>query len=106
TYCYRFLLSSLLLTVTYHIASAQRLRKADKAIINELARHEDYLSVKNTAAAGGRLGEYISREFQKGGIAPGGEAGSFYRSYTVPDGVESASRSFLFINGEAIPYGD
>ena len=86
-------------------ASAQKLKKADKAIIASLQTNigylaDDKLEGRRTGTAGEKLAyEFISNEFSKAGLQPKGDNGSFLQEFEVNDGRQVNPASHLIING-------
>lgn len=94
-----FILSFPVLSVT-----AQKLKKADRIIMDHLSTHVNYLS-SNKADEQTRaklVSEYICSQFKKNGIEPRGDAGGYFQAYDIAEGMEVDPRSYLFINGEEI----
>jgi len=101
----RFLLAAFLLIS--QIGEAQKLKKADKAVISNLQAHIGYLADdKLEGRRAGSKGEelamtYISQQFQQIGLQPKGENNGFYQSFNIYDGKEY-NKSFLIINSNHI----
>lgn len=87
----------------FQFASAQKLKKADKAILSNLHQHIEYLASdklegRRTGTAGEKLAmEYISNEFKTVGLIPKGSDG-YYQPFEVDDGKQLDPSSFLSIN--------
>src|SRR5687767_6395357 len=85
-------------------ANAQKLKKADKAILNNLEMHisylaDDKLEGRRTGSTGEKLAyEYIIKNFQSAGFEPKGENGSYLQAFEVNDGKEVNKVSHLIIN--------
>ncbi|MEJ7767031.1 MAG: M20/M25/M40 family metallo-hydrolase [Chitinophagaceae bacterium] len=96
-----------LLFINFSVA-AQKLNKADQVIIKNLQTHIGYLS--GDKLEGRRIGtpgetlarEYIKNQFQKNGLLPKGDSGSFFQTFKVLEGKMYDKKSFLFINDEKI----
>src|SRR5687768_6905574 len=86
-------------------AFSQKLKKADKAVIDQLQAHISYLA--NDKLEGRRAGtsgeklaaEYISQQFQKAALQPKGDNGSWFQSFEIYDGKQVNPSSHLIING-------
>jgi aminopeptidase YwaD len=84
---------------------AQKLSKADKAIVANLKTHigylaDDKLEGRRAGSEGERLArEYISTQFESIGLQPKGTAG-FYQTFEINDGKEVAAASYFSINGK------
>jgi len=89
-------------TVTAH---AQKLKKADRAIVQSLQSHIEYLaSDKLEGRRAGTPGEsmaseYISKQFQQAGLQPKGDDGGWLQAFDINDGKEVKPSSYFFING-------
>lgn len=98
-------LSLFLLTGT---TFAQRLKKADQAIIASLQSHvsflaDDKLEGRRAGSNGEKLAmEYIAGQFQKAGLQPKGDNGGWYQAFDINDGKEISKESYLLINGGEI----
>jgi aminopeptidase YwaD len=98
----RLLWLSLLFT---SLATAQKLKKADKVILTNLQTHitylaDDKLEGRRTGSAGEKLAyDYISKEFTKTGLSPKGDNGTFIQAFEVNEGMQINSSSHLIING-------
>ncbi len=87
---------------------AQRLRKADQAIIASLQSHVGFLA--DDKLEGRRAGtnseklamEYIAGQFEKTGLQPKGDNGSWYQAFDINDGKDISRESYLLINGGEI----
>ena len=94
-----------LLLISFHFASAQKLKKADKLTLSNLEKHitylaDDQLEGRRTGSRGEKLAyEYISKEFEKAGLAPKGENETWLQDFEVNDGNELNPTSHLIING-------
>ncbi len=93
------------LLFTIQFATAQRLKKADKAAVTNLQTNINYLADdklegRRTGSNGEKLAyEYISNEFLKAGLIAYGEKGTFLQEFEVNDGKMIAKGSFLIVNG-------
>src|ERR1700752_3466329 len=90
------------------LANAQKLKKADKAVIQSLKSHIEYLaSDKLEGRRAGTPGEtlaaeYISKQFQLAGLQPKGDPNSWLQAFDINDGKEVKPSSFFFINGSEL----
>ncbi len=104
----KFLLPLLLLLVV--LANAQKLKKADKAVIQSLKSHIEYLASdklegRRAGTAGETLAaEYISKQFQSAGLQSKGDPNSWLQAFDINDGKEVKSTSFFFINGSELKF--
>jgi aminopeptidase YwaD len=87
---------------------SQKLKKADKLVISSLQTHVNYLSDdKLEGRRAGTHGEalartYISKEFEKIGLQPRGDNGSWFQAFPINDGKDYRKNSYLFINSTEI----
>jgi aminopeptidase YwaD len=92
------------LLFSIQFATAQKLKKADKAAIVNLQTHINYLADdklegRRTGSNGEKLAyEYISNEFLKAGLVAHGDKGTFLQEFEVNDGKMVSKSSFLIIN--------
>jgi len=92
------------LVFAVQLASAQKIKKADKAIIDNLQQHINYLADdklegRRTGTNGEKLAaEYIIKNFEKAGFSSRGENGSYLQPFEVNDGKEVTKASHLIIN--------
>lgn len=104
-------LLSFLLILNLSIA-AQKLKKADQAIIKNLQTHVGYLSGdelegRRIGTRGETLaGEYIKSQFENNGLQPKGDSGSYYQTFEIWEGKNYDKNSYLFINGEKVNTDD
>ena len=104
-------LFSFLLIITVPVA-AQKLRKEDKILINNLQTHIGYLT--NDRLEGRRVGtngeklamDYIKSQFERNGLEPKGDDGTYYQAFEIREGRNFEKNSYLHINGEEIKTGD
>lgn len=95
----------LLTALTAQTVFAQKLKKADKAVLTSLQAHvsflaSDKLEGRRTGTAGEKLAyEYISNEFTKAGFAPKGDNGGFLQQFEVNEGKQINPSTHLIING-------
>src|SRR5882757_3582609 len=96
----------LLLTVVSFSATAQKLKKADKAIVADLQKNigylaDDKLEGRRTGTAGEKLAyEYISNEFSKNKLIAKGDNGTYIQEFEVNEGKQINPSSYLIINGK------
>ncbi|CAN5700224.1 hypothetical protein BH11BAC3_BH11BAC3_05490 [soil metagenome] len=94
------------------VAVAQKLKKADKAILESLKQHVNYLSDdklegRRTGSAGEKLAyEYIAGEFEKDGFLPMGENNGYLQSFEINDGKFINDNSHLIINDHDLKLTD
>lgn len=87
------------------LAFSQKLKKADKAIVDKLQAHisylaDDKLEGRRAGSNGEKLAaEYISQQFQKAGLQPKGDNGSWFQSFGIYDGKQVNPSTHLIING-------
>ena len=87
------------------LVGAQKVKRADKALIKNLQEHIQYLA--SDALEGRRAGsvgeelavDYIVRNYQKLGLKPAGENG-YVQSFPIDEGKKWASNAFLEINNQ------
>ena len=92
-------------------AQAQKLKKADKAIVENLKAHVGYLA--DDRLEGRRAGtegerkamEYIAGEFTKIGLQPKGENGGFIQSFPIDDGRQVGKGTLFQVNGQELKQG-
>lgn len=92
-------------------AFGQRLKKADKAIINNVKSSVGYLASdqlegRRTGTPGEKLAyEYLSAEFNKTGLIPKGDANTYIQTFEVNDGKQILPQTHLSINGTSLEVG-
>ena len=102
----------LFLIITSQNAIGQRLKKADKQIIEDLKSEVTYLSSdqmegRRTGTAGEKLAyEYISSQFEKAGLAPKGDDHSFLQVFDINEGKYVSPATKLLINDSLISNED
>ncbi len=85
-------------------ASAQKLKKADKAVIAALKAHvtylaDDKLEGRRAGTQGEKLAmEYISKQFAGAGLTPKGENG-WFQQFDIYDGKQVNEATHLLVNG-------
>lgn len=90
------------------IASAQKLKKADKAMVRDLREHvaflaDDKLEGRRAGTKGEQLaGEYISKQFAAIGLQPKGDGNTWLQAFDISDGKEVRPTSHFFINGNEL----
>lgn len=101
----RFLWLALLIST---VSSAQKLKKADKAVITNLQTHigflaDDKLEGRRTGTAGEKLAyEYISKQFEEAGLEAKGENGTYIQEFEVYEGKQMDPSTHLIINGNKL----
>lgn len=104
--------SSFLVIIALNTCLAQKLKKADKAIVSSLQSSigylaDDKLEGRRAGTHGEQLAlDYISIQFERAGLQPKGEKGSWLQPFDINDGKEISKSSMLFINGTEIPSSD
>lgn len=97
-----------LLLLTTSFSFGQRLTKSDKAIITNLKTTvaflaSDRLEGRRTGTPGEKLAyEYLSDQFQKIGLSPKGDNGTFLQAFEVNEGKEILPATHLSINGNSL----
>ena len=87
-----------------YFASAQRLRKSDKAIINNLRDEisflaSDKLEGRRTGTPGEKLAyEYLSAQFKSIGLIPKGDNNSYTQAFEINEGKQILPQTHLVIN--------
>ena len=87
------------------VSYGQKLKKADKAVIQQLKSHISYLADdKLEGRRAGTQGEhlasaYISSQFASAGLQPKGDNNSWLQAFEINDGKEVRSASHFIING-------
>ena len=98
-----------LLVLISQFGYAQKLKKADKAILAGIQKHivylaDDKLEGRRTGSHGERLAyEYIFKQFSKAGLHPKAENGSWVQEFEVNEGKQVDPGSYLIINKTLLP---
>ncbi len=93
------------------ILLAQKLKKADKAVIESIKASISYLADdKLEGRRAGSPGEglavsYITGQFTKAGLQPKGENSSFVQPFTIDDGKKIKPSSLFQVNGHDLATG-
>ncbi|MEP7251233.1 MAG: M20/M25/M40 family metallo-hydrolase [Ginsengibacter sp.] len=93
-------------------ASAQRLKKADKEIIENLRSEitflaNDKLEGRRTGTAGEKLAyEYLSTQFKNLLLSPKGDNDTYIQTFEINEGKEVLPSTSLSINGTALSLND
>ncbi len=102
-----------LLTIFVTVCSiAQKLKKADKAVIASLEQHihylaDDKLEGRRAGTNGEKLAmEYIAENFAKAGLQPRGDNNTWFQAFDINDGKEIDKSAYLFINGNEVKTTD
>lgn len=103
-------MKSLLLVflVFANIANAQKLKKSEKVILQNLKDEVTYLSDDKlegrlTGSAGEKLAyQYLENKFGEIGLKPLGDSGTFLQSFTIDEGKEILPASHFMINNEEL----
>jgi hypothetical protein len=96
---------TLVLLLFFQFTHAQKLKKADKAIVSNLQAHigylaDDKLEGRRAGSAGEKAAsDYIAGEFNKAGLMAKGENESFLQPFEINDGRFINPSSHLIING-------
>lgn len=96
-----------LLLFVFAIASAQKLKKTDKAIVANLKGHiqylaDDKLEGRRAGSNGEKLAmEYISTQFKTIGLLPKG-ADVYYQSFDINEGKQINDESYFIINNNKL----
>ncbi|PZR29486.1 MAG: hypothetical protein DI535_01890 [Citrobacter freundii] len=89
------------------LASAQKLKKADKAIVSNLQAHisylaDDKLEGRRAGSAGEKLAmEYIADQFKTLGLTPKGTDG-FFQPFDIQEGKQIKEGTSFVINGVSL----
>jgi len=92
-------------------ASAQRLKKSDKLVIENLKKEITYLASdklqgRRTGTEGEKLAyEYLSDQFEKAGLTPKGDNRSFIQTFEINEGKQISPATHLIINDTALKTG-
>jgi hypothetical protein len=92
-------------------AFGQKLKKGDKAIINNIKSTITYLASdslegRRTGTPGEKLAyEYLSGEFEKTGLTPKGTAGTYLQAFEVNEGKQILPQTHLSVNGTSLEVG-
>jgi aminopeptidase YwaD len=95
----------MLLLVT--VATAQKLKKADKTTLANLKTHisflaDDKLEGRRAGSNGEKLAmEYISSQFKTNGLTAKGTDG-FYQAFEINDGKKVDEKSYFIVNGTTL----
>lgn len=105
---FRILIPLLLLC---QFASAQKLKKADKEIVQYLQQQVGYLS--SDELKGRRAGDpgeilasdFIASKFKEIGLTPKGDNATYFQHFTINDGKEISKDNQLKLNGKVLKAG-
>ncbi len=92
-------------------SSAQRLKKSDKEVIVNLQKEITYLASdqlqgRRTGTEGEKLAyQYLSSQFEKAGLAPKGDDGSYIQSFQIDEGKQILPATHLIINDTPLQTG-
>ena len=87
------------------VSYGQKLKKADKAAIQQIKAHitylaDDKLEGRRAGTRGEQLAsEYISAQFKAAGLQPKGDVNSWLQAFDINDGKEVKPTSHFIING-------
>ncbi|WP_164735524.1 M20/M25/M40 family metallo-hydrolase [Pseudoflavitalea rhizosphaerae] len=96
-------IASLVLIVSSNV-QAQKLKKADKAIMTNLQTHiaylaDDKLEGRRAGSNGEKLaGEYISKQFAAAGLQPKGPGNNWFQPFEINEGRQVNKASLFIIN--------
>lgn len=99
------------LVLISHAATGQRLKKSDKAIIENLRTEISYLASdklegRRTGSPGEKLAyEYISSQFGATGLIPKGDNNTYVQAFEINEGKQILPATHLIINGESLEAG-
>ncbi len=95
-----------LLTLISISVSAQKLNKQDKLSLQNITDHvvflaDDKLEGRRTGTKGEELAyQYIVEQFQKNGLTPKGENGTFLQQFEINEGKQMLSSTFFILDEE------
>ncbi|MGH2647407.1 MAG: M28 family peptidase, partial [Ginsengibacter sp.] len=98
----------LFLVLFAQFVSAQRLKKSDKVIIDNLHSEIDYLASdklegRRTGTPGEKLAyEYLSDQFKSLGLTPKGDDNTYIQSFEINEGKQILSSTHLIINSHEL----
>ncbi len=105
--------NALLIVLLYcHVASAQRLKKSDRIIIENLKSEigflaSDRLEGRRTGSSGEKLAyEYLAGQFKKINLLPKGDSNGFLQAFEIKEGKEILPSTHLIINGTSLSLND
>src|SRR5262245_36796053 len=90
------------------VTQAQKLKKADKAIVDNLKAHigylaDDKLEGRRTGSNGEKLAyEYISDQFVKAGLTPKGDNSGYLQEFAIDEGKQITPSSMFMVNGHEL----
>ena len=95
----------------FQFASGQKLKKADKEIVQYLQQQVGYLS--SDSLKGRRAGDpgeilassFIAAKFKEIGLSPKGDQSSYLQHFTINDGKEISQDSYLKFNTQSLQVG-
>ncbi|GAO42391.1 M28 family peptidase [Flavihumibacter petaseus] len=96
-----------LLLFSSSVASAQKLKKGDKVVVEAIRQHivflaDDQLEGRRAGTKGEQLAaDYIIRQFESIGLQPKAEQG-WQQTFPINDGKDYKGASYLFINGNEV----
>lgn len=105
--------NALLIVLLYcHVASAQRLKKSDRIIIENLKSEigflaSDRLEGRRTGSSGEKLAyEYLAGQFKKINLLPKGDSNGFLQAFEINEGKKILPSTHLIINGTSLSLND
>lgn len=96
------------LLIISQAAIGQRLKKTDRAIIENLKSEITYLSSdqlqgRRTGTAGEKMAsEYLSDQFKNIGLTPKGDEGTFIQNFEINEGKQILPSTFLILNNDSL----
>lgn len=108
---HRQLSLAVLFSVLTVVSYSQKLKKADRVIHENLRSHISYLSDdklegRRAGSAGEQLAAtYISKQFEKAGLQPKGDEGSWLQSFEINDGKQVNPGTLMIVNGHDLKPG-
>ncbi len=101
---FRIILLTLILSPSFLIAEAQKLKKADKITLSNLETHirylaDDKLEGRRTGSPGEKAAsDYISSEFSKAGLQAKGDNNGWLQPFSMDEGRRISTGSFFSVN--------
>ncbi len=92
------------------VTAAQRLKKSDRAVIENLKTEigflaSDRLEGRRTGTQGEKLAyEYLSEQFKSIGLLPKGDGDSYLQVFEINEGKQVLPSSHLILNGKSLVY--
>jgi hypothetical protein len=102
----------ILIILVSQAAQAQKLKKADKQVVQQLKAHVQYLADdKLEGRRAGTDGEklaaaYLEDQFRAIGLAPKGDNGTYQQVFDITEGKMMLPESRFIVNNQELPAGD